>query len=401
MRFEDRLITESVFLHFRGTQEPHPSLRGLLEAWQDTDWDYVMAALMREGLAAIFYHYVVQDGAEDRIPPEVLSALRRVFLSNLKRNMTAIAQGKKVFIQLREAGVPLIVLKGLYLIEQIYPHPALRGLSDIDILIRKDDIFNVDACLTRLGYEAMDSTPEQVLENPPGYLASLDYIHGRHPGPHLHVHYHLVNTSVPAYMFAPLVDMELIWAKAVTARCADTEVYFLCPEHALIYLCEHALRVGHSFDRLVLVHDICLLLSTHRERIQWPVVREESRKLHLERFLVLSLSLVETIAGPLLQEEERNGLKDLYRLTGTDRLLAKRRFRGSSYLLYLSMNRSLPQMTRFVLRTLFPPVAVLFQRRYIRREHTVRLSIFLYASRILEIMDHLWSSITKHFYNRT
>ena len=57
-------------------------------------------------------------------------------------------------------------------------------------------------------------------------------------------------------MFVEQVDINRLWEKAIPTSVADSHALTLRPEHVLIYLCEHALRVGHSFDRLILICDI-------------------------------------------------------------------------------------------------------------------------------------------------
>lgn len=113
----------------------------------------------------------------------------------------------------------------------------------------------------------------------------------------------------------------------------------LRPEHMIIYLCEHALRVGHSFDRLILVCDIFFSIKAFEKLIDWDFIVEESR-----------------------------------------------RIRGSSYFIYLAMNRGLFAKLGFITRTFFPPAQILLQRQY-RKD--AEFSNSLYLLRIGEIFSHI------------
>lgn len=403
MKAEKQFISNVLFSFLTDSFSAEKLSESINNRHSNLNWAYIDEKLKQGGVATIFFCYIKKYGCEHLLPEAISRSLSDGFILTLKENMAAIGKARVIFNKFKEYKIPVIVLKGLFLIEHIYPHPAMRGLSDIDILIRKEDIFRVDTCLRVLGYMAKDSTPERASNNPPGYLESLDYCHENNSGFHLHVHWHLVNTSVPAYMYAPLIPMDYVWEKAVSARIADTGVLSLCPEHAIIYLCEHALRVGHSFDRLVLICDIVMLFKTYRDRIDWAVLWEESKIMHLERFLFISLSVVEFYAGPIIHERIRDHFINnttLYRGEKIFLCLSRRkwRFRGSSYLVYLSMNKTFPAIVRFVFRTFFPPRPILRQRRYIQADFGLFDNVFLYAQRLSEIFQHI-GSLKNHFFN--
>jgi len=393
---ENQFISNDLFSFLTGQTDSSRFSDVMLEKAPHLDWDLIIERLYTEGLASIFYYHINKSCGSLLLPPNSRQILLERFNFNLRRNMAALGRAKTIFHDLRESGIALAVLKGLFLIEHIYRHPAMRGSSDIDLLVHSDDLFRVDTHLRALGYESKDSVPEKAIRNPSGYLASLDYIHGRDTSPHIHIHWHLVNTSVPATMFAHLIPMQRIWDRVMPVKIADTDVSTLCPEHSLIYLCEHALRVGHSFDRLVLVYDIYLFWKTFRDRIDWDLLWNECRIMHLERFIFLALSVVETFTGPVMPEHIRNNFEKHYKLGWGDRIFLafyrrKIRFRGASYLIYLSLNDTWFDAGRFIVRTLFPPVAILRQRRYIRGAGGKNGNLSLYRQHLSEIFHYLWS----------
>jgi hypothetical protein len=394
MRAEDHFIADAFVSLLKGNSDFCTFFETFPKRYPTIDWQYTLEQLKREGIAPMLWFYIDINELKPLIFENVYSSLADYFKINLIQNMSALGEAKKAFSKFRAAGIPLVVLKGLFLIEYVYPHPAMRGLSDIDILVHKADIFRVDECLQLLGYSAKDSTPKIAVNNPPGYLASLDYFHEKASVHHIHVHWHLVNTSVPAYMFTPGMDMEYIWEKTIVAKIADIDVKILCPEHAFIYLCEHALRVGHSFDRLILVSDIILLWKAYEDRINWIRLWEESRKLHLDRFLFLALTILN-----IYTDNNSKLLRDLpsYKLRWCERIFIylhrkKRRLRGSSFLIYLSMNSGWLAISRFLFRTFFPPAPILLQRRYVRGDNSSLSNTHHYKARVCEIVHHLWSA---------
>lgn len=347
------------------------------------------------GVAGVLFYYLQKAGLQQLAPQDVYEALHDRFHFQIRRNLACAAAAKIVFHLLQTAGIPFLVLKGIALAENVYPHFAMRTTSDLDILIHKDDLIRADLALTQAGYQAQDSTPRQALLNPPGYLASLEYHKPGTAFAYIHLHWHLVNTSTPAIAFIKKVNMERIWEKSVIAKVAATEVRLLCPEHLTIYLCEHALRVGHSFDRLILVCDILYAVKTYEAQFDWNTVAAEAKALGLLNFAYLGLKIVQLHGGRDFLSNDI--LKKLAppSLSWTERLFLSLqenhcRMRGSSYLVYLALSKGPLNKGRLILRTIFPPRLILVQRGRCKLHEQTNT---LYFQRIREITSHLYKTL--------
>lgn len=354
------------------------------------DWPRLVEMARQEGVSAVLFHNITSHRLEDLVPQEPYRDLSNKYHANLRRNLSIIGALREVLATFQEAGIPCIVLKGIALAECVYPNIALRGMSDVDILVRKADLFKVDDHLSPLGYASRDSSVTKAIHNPAGYLASLEY-RKDDPSPlNLHVHWHPVNTSVPATMFAQRIDTNRLWEKAATAAIADSQAMMLSPEHLIIYLCEHALRIGHSFDRLILVCDIFYAIKAIEKIIDWDLMIEESRQFNLSRFVYHGLSIVrhhtssgipDACIAKLKPPDISRGEKYFLKLQFNNR-----RIRGSSYFIYLAMNRGLFAKLGFITRTFFPPAQILLQRQY-RKD--AEFSKSLYLMRIGEIFSQM------------
>lgn len=360
------------------------------------DWPRLVEKARREGVAAVLFHNITRRRLEDLVPRPQVTALSDEYHSNLKRNLSIIGGLRPVLAAFEQAGIPCIILKGVALAERVYPNIALRGMSDVDILVRKADLFRVDDLLSSMGYAPRDSTAAKAIHNPAGYLASLDYRKDAPAALGLHVHWHPVNTSVPATLFAGQVDLDRLWERAVMTDLADSRVLTLCPEHLIIYLCEHALRIGHSFDRLILVCDIFYAIRAFDKVIDWDFIVDESRRFNLSRFVYHGLSIVKHHTSLDIPDACIAGLRppDLSRWERYFMSLQfnNRRIRGSSYFIYLAMHRGLVGKVRFVARTLFPPAQILLQRQY-RKDP--EFSNSLYLLRIREVFSQLWNVLAR------
>lgn len=80
-----------------------------------------------------------------------ISAYRLTFLVHAEQ---AVAQVASTLAELTKAGIPLVVLKGWDYIHTVYGGDySLRPCSDIDILIRPQDVKAAEAALARQGFE--------------------------------------------------------------------------------------------------------------------------------------------------------------------------------------------------------------------------------------------------------
>lgn len=354
------------------------------------DWPELTGAMADEGVAFLVFYLIEKQRLGGLLPKDALDALSHLYYGNLRRNLAIAAALKEVFQRFAADAVPFIVLKGIALAECFYPGLATRGMTDADVLVHKADVRRANDSLAALGYAAADSLIEEALQNPPGYLASLDYRKSDASLPNIHLHWHTVNTSVPAYMFSENIDMERMWAKAIPVRLAGAEARMLCPQHQIVYLCEHGLRINHSFDRLILIYDIFYAIRSTRWPVDWDAAVREARLFGIERLVFLSLSVVRRHAPPVVPDDVMRALFPSTMTLGERAFLKlqldNRRFRGAAMLVYLAMNRGIRSKALFLYRTFFPPRHILLQRSY---APGAKFSAGRYWLRVREVFQHL------------
>ncbi len=361
---------------------------------RNLDWKYLVDIIEKESVAGVAHFNVVNQHIENKFPPDFLDSLKAAYHSNLRRNLLLLTELKHTLTPLHESNIPFMVIKGIALAEHIYPSLAMRSMSDTDILIRKEDLPRVDRILSSLGYLPRDSQPDLAVKNPEGYLSSLEYHREDRAALPVHLHWHLVNTSVPAAAFSGRIDMSQIWESALRTRVADVDSLILCPEHLIIYLCEHALRVGHSFDRLILVCDIDQAVRTYGQKIDWERLASDAESFGLSRFVYLALTIAMSYSSldipPALLERLRPPRLTLLENLFLRLQIRNRRFRGSSYLVYLAVNEGFFNKIRFIFRTFFPPSHILRQRSY---RQGPKADTWLYGLRMKEVTGHLITQI--------
>lgn len=96
--------------------------------------------------------YKVYREAKVALPDDVLGPLRIAHATNTAQGIVALSAYERLSGILSKAGVEHIPLKGIRLLETLYPDPGTRQLSDLDVLIREADVERADVALREAGY---------------------------------------------------------------------------------------------------------------------------------------------------------------------------------------------------------------------------------------------------------
>jgi len=197
-------------------------------------------------------HFAASAARPGSVPGDwrarVLSALPRVALR--QRQLADLAEG------FARAGLDLIMLKGAWLAETVYPDPALRSMSDIDVLVRRDQRDGGHAVMLQLGYDAATDTLHS------RYAYDQLYRHPRHPYA-VEMHW-AVSSEQEAD--SPEADMVAVWRHAVPTRLYGHPLRALSVPDQLAHLAHHMLH--HLFAVPLRAYlDVALLVRTQGDNL--------------------------------------------------------------------------------------------------------------------------------------
>jgi len=156
-------------------------------------------------------------------------ALTRAHRKTALDNLEALAEFRTVGRHLVDERVPFILLKGgAYLID-LYDDPGERMLTDIDLLVQREDVKRLARRLSRVGYDIVVSDREfrRFEVKARGRLSC-----------HFEFHW---------WLGRPLrsrISQEEIWTRATPALLEGVSCLRLSPEDALLY------HVAHQADHL-------------------------------------------------------------------------------------------------------------------------------------------------------
>lgn len=240
--------------------------------------------------------YSLRD--EPRLHSAHLERLETEWRRAKGRSLHAAESLRSLLEAFRVAGIRAIPLKGPLLAERLYPDPALRPTSDLDLLIGKADLHRVDELLVRLGYRRAPDA--HTFEFDVAYDRATFYTHAEM----LPVDLHWDLLSSESFARGSRVIVDEVWERVVSADFAGVEGATLCDEDLLVYLALH-LAVHHACSGLIWLLDIALLLDQRGERMNWEAVVERARRWRVMRALFFALESVRGCYGRSAPESVR------------------------------------------------------------------------------------------------
>lgn len=234
---------------------PASVLESLLDVLSADDAEAIRAwqVLVHGGLAPLAAHVLAGGGQLASAAPRLREALQSALEVNAVRNAVLRRAAVEASRALGTAGLTPLWAKGIWLAHAVYPQPALRTMSDIDLIVPEGSRADARRVLEQLGYVAEDAhqggaaawtdTMTAPAANPGDVTVQID------------LHDSIRLSAAHAWPVARL------WDGAQHARVARADVRMPRREAGLLYLAVHLFK--HGFDlrhALVAVADAAALL---------------------------------------------------------------------------------------------------------------------------------------------
>jgi hypothetical protein len=216
------------FLFSRGSAKEQASFRHLLEQGDAACFE----ALRQGGLFPYIYAILAPQAPPAALPDQLLAELRHAYLCAVWQAVLQDEEAARVLGILAQAGVTIILLKGADLRLRVYPDPATRPMSDLDILVPPEQAGRAWSILAGLGYRPMEPNPR------PGFQERYAHAAGLLPpsGLSLQVDLHWEIREGHGYYRLP---WEFVKPRLQEVVCQNLTLKVLSPEHLLIHLCLH------------------------------------------------------------------------------------------------------------------------------------------------------------------
>jgi hypothetical protein len=256
---------------------------------EGAEWDELAALAVETGLS----HQVLHAAGTTRaaaLPSAVLKAKGSCARHTVVRNALQEQRLKQLVDACASEGIPVVLVKGLWLVHCVYRDVAARESGDLDLLFRPHDVGRFTAVARALGFEV------------PADGASLSDRAGstnefalRHPDTGLLVDVHWALTN-PAS--EEPVDEALLWERSQEVDIGGVRCRTLNLEDHLLYLCFHA--AGHHKFWAVgprSLYDVAMVIRQPPRAIRWDELAARAHALGWQRAAWLMFSLVEEHLG--------------------------------------------------------------------------------------------------------
>ena len=244
------------------------------------DWNALPALANQHGVSSLLHQAL--PGLDDFVPAATLETLHAAYQQNVHKTLFLARELIRILDCLEGLGAEALAYKGIVLAEMYYGDMAMRPAGDLDVFVHAKDVARMKSAVRDLGYTPRLAIPENACASYlwSGYECTFDGTSGKNL---LELQW-----ALQPRFYAADYDMQGLFARAVEARAAGRAVKTPCAEDLLLVLSLHAAK--HAWGRLIWLCDIARILR--QENLNWTWIEEQSRELHIERILHITLGLI-------------------------------------------------------------------------------------------------------------
>ncbi len=261
---------------------PHAAPALALEEWRE-----FLDLLRPHGVYALLAYRISAWPESCRPPAEVTDFLKRQHLIAAARSLRAGRQIQTAVDALEAAGILSVLLKGPALARTVYPDPALRQSSDIDLLVRPGDVLAAEAVLEGLGYVS----PKKEF-----HVSQHEYHHQVFDPPGSGLPLELHWSLDCEFDLFPGGWVEEVISRRTPIRGDDLFCHTLTPADHLLFLAFHN-TFPHGAVRLDWIVDNALVMAQLGDTEAWQGLIERAFEHHIRIPLELTLTSAELWAG--------------------------------------------------------------------------------------------------------
>lgn len=228
-----------------------------------------------------------------RVQDPEMARLRGIYRYHWCRNQLLLGELRSVLAALHAASVEVLLLKGAALIDRYYKDPGLRPMSDLDLMVRPEQIKTSCATLERLGWTPKVLVDfEKVLAQ--RLIHAVDFVREKN-GRKLEVDLHWTPLHRATWPEAE----RPFWQHALHTEAGGIPCRLLDPTHQLLHTCLHG-GLWNAMPPFRWVADAMWVLRVDAERIDWDRLLDEARMLNGFQILKATLAyLHERFEAPI------------------------------------------------------------------------------------------------------
>jgi hypothetical protein len=285
---------------------------------QTLDWGRFVQIVSWHGVLPLAYRNL-STLVPHRIPKPVLTQLLKLYLINSSHNQRLTAALQELVSLFNLRGIPIVFFKGPVLAEMAYGSIHLRRFSDIDLLVREEDVPTVRQILISQGFQTKDVILATLQSSHPSAKkinglcdTSKDFINrdlisedASYSGEEAFIHKERFITVdlhwqlMPSF-FPVAFDLNQIWLTRQPVVVEHFNVESLNAQDLLLYLCAHGSK--ELWRNLIWVCDVAEVVRVHPD-LPWFHLWQRSKAMGMERMFLLGLGLAHNLLEMPLPSE--------------------------------------------------------------------------------------------------
>jgi Uncharacterised nucleotidyltransferase len=257
---------------------------------QGLDWERLFQLADRHGLTPLIFRRLSAE-----IDPRQsggLEALRQQDKANAHRTLWLTLELLNIHRHLQARGLEILPYKGPVLAESLYGNVALRQFTDLDLLVRAEDLPRIKDALGDLGYETglrlAQAAERDYLKS--GYEYTFDGARGRNLLE--------IKWQVLPRFYSIGFDVSKFFERAAAVTIEGQKLNTLCDQDLMLVLCVHAAK--HAWRQISWLCDIVQLARSRS--LDWKALRVEAKRLGIERIVAVTFLLARELLGTELPE---------------------------------------------------------------------------------------------------
>ena len=239
------------------------------------NWNRLYALASRHRLSPFLYRTLCQLPAP-AVPKSLIATLQRDCRITTTDNLLKLHEYHLLDALLTEQGIEHMPLKGIYLAEHCYPDSGLRISGDIDLLVKKEDVFRTIQFMQAHDYRLNTKQRLHWQQGEQVILTDLFEVSLFKPffnDSHFDIdlHWQIMGFNKDYALF------DLAYARSQSVFSAEREVVLLVVHHG----------VNNIWQQIYYINDLYFLLA--KQDLNWPWLFDELRRYGLERVFLAGL----------------------------------------------------------------------------------------------------------------
>ena len=250
-------------------------------------WKALVQEALRHQLGALTYRLLADGSLAAGMPPEAGERLRAKYVEGAFQNAVLLRQTSRLVAEFLKARIPVMLLKGVHLCRFVYPEPGLRSMSDVDLMVPRDQLADAERVCLELGYGPLPRPDLEETCRRSNHLAKLF----KRGAPVLELHWNIEHPTSPFR-----IDLPGLWSRARSAELEGVPVRLLSPEDLLLHLTLHG-SYHHGFDWWALkgLVDIDAVIARHGAELDWGALAERANAWGASGFVYSTLRLTQAL----------------------------------------------------------------------------------------------------------